>query len=151
MHKVRRGSAPVVVRTQQTRSVTSPHVLALTKKGDVKHSMPSFTEAAVPTRERRVVDFAGLVAAHFEKEYIREQEVEKEKRNNATHYIVPPLFEKESVRHPERSVAQPKDLSSEQKILRLRASRFAQNDNIIARSALFRAGIGKGGNTGCLA
>ncbi len=124
MHKVRRGSAPVVVRTQQTRSVTSPHVLALTKKGDMKHSMPSFTEAAVPTKERRVVDFAGLVAAHFEKEYIREQEMEKEKRNNVAHYIVPPLFEKESVRQPERNVAKSKDPGLKRGVFRITSGSF---------------------------
>jgi hypothetical protein len=99
MHKTRRGSAPVIVRTNDTH-ISSPHILALSKKSETKQNIPSFTETATPVRERRVVDFAELVAAHFEKQHILEEEVEKEQRSSVARYIVPPVFAKEhTIKH----------------------------------------------------
>lgn len=101
MHKTRRGSAPVIVRTNDTH-ISSPHILSLGTKKDAKVHIPSFTETPTPTKERRVVDFAQLIGAHFEKQHIRDQETQKEKTSTAARYIVPPVFAKEQATKQKR-------------------------------------------------
>lgn len=79
LHKHRRGSAPVVVRT--TKKVSqSQHILSLGKKEDESIELPLFREKPASKIERRVVDFAALVSAHVQKNLQIKNEQKEERQ-----------------------------------------------------------------------